>query len=109
MTAGGMPTNPWVPGAIVSFFFPGLGLLFLPNPQLKSLGIKVFVGYVIVMIGLPITIAVVAGLTGIYALGYLGSLLHLFRLVIHPAAMLHTHDATVKMNPALGKPILFKN
>lgn len=106
---GGMPTNAWVPSALISFFFPGIGLLFLPKPEYKTLGIKIFVAYLVVMIFLPVAISIVSSITGIYALGYLGYAFHLLRLVIHPGAAIHSHDCTVKLNPQLGQPIFFKN
>src|SRR5207302_1674823 len=47
----GMPANAWFPGALVSFFFPGLGLLFVPRSEIKTLGVKIFVGYLAASIG----------------------------------------------------------
>ena len=47
-----MPANAWFPGALVSFFFPGLGLLFVPRSEIKTLGVKIFVGYLAASIGL---------------------------------------------------------
>ena len=109
MSAGGLPTNAWIPAALISFFFPGVGLFFLPKPEYKSLAIKIFVGYLVVMIFAPVAISIVANVTGIYAIGYTGYLFHLLRLVIHPGAAIYTHDCTVKLNPALGQPLVFKN
>ncbi len=104
---GALPTNAWFPAAIVSFFLPGIGLLFLPNPQFKSLGIKIFVGYIAAAWILPIVIGVMASVTHIYALDYLRYPFWFFRLVPF-VALIHTHDLTVKLNPALGQPIFFK-
>lgn len=104
----GMPTNPWIPSALISFFFPGIGLLLLPRPELKSMGIKIFVTYIVTLIGLPIVISIVRAITDIYAIGYLQHPLHLVRLVFHVGAMIYTHDACCKLNPSLGSPIFFK-
>lgn len=108
LSGGALPTNPWIPGAIVSFFFPGLGLLFLPRPEMKSMAVKIFVGYLIAMWGLPIMLSVIASVTGVYALGYLGYPFRLLGLVFHVGSMLYTHDMAVKLNPALGQPLAFK-
>ncbi len=104
---GALPTNAWVPAAIVSFFLPGIGLLFLPNPQYKSLGIKIFVGYLILGLVVPIVLSVVISITHVYQLGYINYPLYLVRLA-HIISLIHTHDCTVKINPALGQPIFFK-
>src|SRR5205085_2910552 len=76
----GMPTNAWIPAALISFFFPGIGLLLLPRPELKGMGIKIFVTYIVTLIGLPIILAIVRSITDIYAIGYLQHPLHLVRL-----------------------------
>ena len=109
LAPGGLPTNAWIPAALISFFFPGIGLFFLPDPRYKPLAIKIFVAYLVVMIFLPVAISIVSSVTGIYAIGYLGYAFHLLRLVVHPGAAIHTHDCTVKLNPALGQPLFFKN
>jgi hypothetical protein len=49
-----------------------------------------------------------ASISGIYALGYIGYPLRMMGLVFHIGAMIHSHDAVCKMNPALGAPIFFK-
>ena len=61
------------------------------------------------MIFAPVAISIVANVSGIYAIGYLGYAFHLLRLVVHPGAAIYTHDCTVKLNPALGQPLVFKN
>ena len=104
---GALPTNAWIPAALVSFFLPGIGLVFLPSPQYKSLGIKIFVGYLVLGVVLPIAVSLVASLTGIYQIGYISYPLYLVRLA-HILSLIHTHDCTVKLNPALGAPIFFK-
>jgi len=109
LSSGGLPTNAWVPAALISFFFPGIGLFFLPGPQYKPMAIKIFVAYLAIMIFLPVAINIVSRVTGIYAIGYLGYAFHLLRLIIHPGAAIYTHDCTVKLNPQLGQPLFFKS
>jgi hypothetical protein len=104
----GAPTNAWFPGALLSFFFPGLGLLFVPRPEAKSLGIKIFIGYVVATIGIAVLV-VICNVAGIYSVGTIFTLLNsLFQLGARVGAMLHTHDTTVKAFPNLGAPIVFK-
>ena len=107
--SGAAPTNPWIPAALVSFFFPGLGLLFVPRPELKSTGIKIFVGYIACMWAVPIAIAMIARVTGIYAIGYVGYPFRLIGLLFHIGSMIYTHDAVCKRYPNLGAPIFFKS
>ncbi len=109
MGLGGAATNAWFPAAVISFFFPGIGLLVLGRPELKALGVKIFIGYLVITIAIPIAVGVMGGLLGLYGLWSIWRLAYLVRLLIHPLAMLHTHDATVKLRPELGQPILFKN
>jgi len=104
----GQLTNPWVPAALVSFFFPGLGHLFLPRPDLKAIGVKIFVAYLVIMIGVPVLFGILGSITGVYQLGYVWSLFNLLRLIAHPLSLFHTHDTACKLNPQLGSPILFK-
>jgi hypothetical protein len=106
--AGGMPTNAWIPGAIVSLFFPAMGLLFLPRADLKATGIKIFVAWIVCMWVLPIALSIIASTTGIYALGYIGYPFRLVGLLFHIGGMIFTHDAACKLNPSLGSPIFFK-
>lgn len=106
--SGAPPTNAWIPGALISFFFPGLGLLVLPRPDMKSMAVKIFVAYIVAMWALPIMLSVMANITGVYALGYLGYPFRLLGIVFHVGSMLYTHDMACKMNPQLGAPIVFK-
>lgn len=104
-----MPTNAWIPSALVSFFFPGLGNLFFPVPDLRSKGIRLFVAYIIATWVVPIAITVVERITEIYALGYIGYPFHLIRLLFHVGGMIWTHDTACRLNPSLGSPIFFKS
>jgi hypothetical protein len=104
---GGVPQNAWMPAALISFFLPGLGLAFLPSPELKSLGIKIFIAYIVVTLVIPMVFGIIGSVTGIYQLWWIMRLANVFRLA-HIASAIHTHDATVKLNPQLGQPIFFK-
>jgi hypothetical protein len=104
----GVPANPWFPGALVSFFLPGLGLLFVPRPEVKAIGVKIFVGYLVASIGLGVLV-VVSNIIGIYGVGYAFSSVNgILQLLARIGAVLHTHDTTVKVYPNLGQPIVFK-
>jgi hypothetical protein len=108
--AGPAPTNPWFPAAIVSWFFPGLGLLLLKDKNRTKLAIAIFVGYIAATILLSMLWWLVAAVFGMSTLGSLVSLLlWLLRLVAHFGSMIFTHDETVKAYPHLGTPIFFKN
>ena len=104
---GGVPQNAWMPAALISFFLPGIGLAFLPSPELKSLGIKIFIAYLVVTVVIPVAFGIIGSITGIYQLWWIMRLANVFRLA-HIASAIHTHDATVKLNPQLGQPIFFK-
>jgi hypothetical protein len=98
-----------VPAAVLSFFFPGIGLLLLGRSELKALGVKIFVGYLVLTVALPVAVGVVGSVVGMYGLWSIWQLAYLARLIIHPLAMIHTHDATVKIAPQLGQPLVFKS
>lgn len=101
----GAPTNAWVPGALVSFFLPGIGLLLIGRPEYKSLAIKIFVGYVACVFG-----SIVFGIvTAIIGVGFVASLPGFLFPLASVASLIHTHDVTVKAYPHLGQPIFFKN
>ena len=99
----GAPQNPWFPGALISFFFPGLGLLVVPGQEAKILGVKVFAAFFVASILVYAGLAALT-LAGVY-LGFVGSI---FQLVAHVGGALHTHDVIVKAYPNLGAPIAFK-
>ena len=99
----GAPQNPWFPGALISFFFPGLGLLVVPGQEAKILGIKVFAAYIVASIVLIFLVIGVA-FAGV-PLGFLYSVFHIGARV---GGALHTHDVIVKAYPNLGAPIAFK-
>ncbi len=91
-------SNNIIVGAVISFFFPGLGLLL--SKDKKMLGIMVFVGVMIA----DVAIMFVGGIGAAICLvpGILFLLMPVFNLV----AALHTHDELQKESG--GKPILFK-
>lgn len=90
------PMHPAVP-AIVSFFLPGIGLLFVPNKV--GLGIGVFAGY----IALNIVLFVLAVIT----LG-IGSCLFLAVPLVNVAAGIHSWDEAAKSSNGQFQPLLFK-
>ena len=95
-----------MPGAVVSFFFPPLGLIFL-GPQQKSSAIKLFVVYLVASIVLSVLVSITYSIS--YSLGGLMSGLYsLIQLALHVGGMIHTHDETVRAFPQLGQPIYFK-
>jgi len=91
-------TSNAVVGAIISFFFPGLGLLL--SPDKKMLGIMVFIAVFIVDV-----VAMVVGGIGA-AICFLPIVFFLAIPLAHLVAILHTYDVLTK--EAGGNPILFK-
>jgi hypothetical protein len=84
-------------GAVVSFVFPGLGLLLTADKKFK--GILIFIGAMV--------LDVVCFLIG--SLGILCIIPFIFWLaipLIHFVAALHSYDVLIK--EAKGKPIIFK-
>lgn len=90
------PMHPAVP-AIVSFFLPGIGLLFVPNKV--GLGLGVFAGY----IALNVILFVLAVIT----LG-IGSCLFLAVPLVNVAAAIHSWDEAAKSSNGQFQPLLFK-
>ncbi|HZH91370.1 MAG TPA: zinc ribbon domain-containing protein [Pyrinomonadaceae bacterium] len=93
---GNQPMHPAVP-AIVSFFIPGIGLLFVPNKA--SLGLGVFGGYVALNIILFVLAVVTLGI---------GSCLFLAVPLVNVAAAIHSWDEAAKASNGQFQPILFK-
>ncbi|MBL8685641.1 MAG: hypothetical protein JNK05_41070 [Myxococcales bacterium] len=106
---GPAPTNPWIPG-IVSFFFPGLGLLMLKDKNRSKLAGAIFGGYIAANILIWLLSFIFIGILELY---FFGTIVSLLRLVVWaafgPGSMIFTHDETVKAYPHLGQPIFFKN
>jgi hypothetical protein len=100
------PTEPPHPAlaAVVSLFFPGMGLLFVPEKQ--KLGIIIFagtvVGYVVLIIGYILFSAVTFGI-GAFA-GCCFLLLPLWNL----ATAIHSYDEAAKISNGKFQPLLFK-
>jgi len=91
---GSQPMHPAVP-AIVSFFLPGIGLLFVPNKQ--GLGIGIFaatIGYAIIAF--------------ILSFVFIGLCLFLVMPLINIAAGIHSWDEAAKASGGQFQPILFK-
>lgn len=86
--------HPAVP-ALVSFFFPGLGLLFVPNKA--GFGIAIFaltIGYAI--------------LAFILSFVFIGFCLFLIMPIINIVAAIHSWDEAAKTSNGQFNPILFK-
>lgn len=86
--------HPAVP-ALVSFFFPGLGLLFVPNKA--GFGIAIFaltIGYAI--------------LAFILSFVFIGFCLFLVMPIINIVAAIHSWDEAAKTSNGQFQPILFK-
>ena len=82
--------------SIISFFFPGLGLLL--SRENKMLGVIVF--------AVAITADVVIFVVGtIGLLCFIGALLYPATLIVHLLAAVHTYDKMTKEGG--GKPIMF--
>jgi hypothetical protein len=91
---GSQPMHPAV-AAIVSFFLPGIGLLFVPNKQ--GLGIGIFaatIGYAII--------------ATILTFVFIGVCLFLVMPLINIAAAIHSWDEAAKASGGQFQPILFK-
>jgi hypothetical protein len=88
------PTHPAV-AAVVSFFLPGIGLLFVPNKA--GLGIGIFaatIGYAIVATILTFVVV--------------GVCLFIAMPLINIAAAIHSWDEAAKASGGQFQPILFK-
>lgn len=92
------PIHPAIP-ALVSFLFPGLGLLFVPNKV--GLAIVIFIGYVVAMFLYSI-VAFILSFTGI------GICMCLPVPVINVLIALHSYDEAAKASNGKFQPILFK-
>ncbi|HEY9403834.1 MAG TPA: zinc-ribbon domain-containing protein [Pyrinomonadaceae bacterium] len=90
------PMHPAVP-ALVSFFIPGIGLLFVPNKA--GLGLGVFAGYAALNIVLFVLAVVTLGI---------GSCLFLAVPLVNVAAAIHSWDEAAKSSNGQFQPILFK-
>ncbi len=91
---GGQQTHAAVP-AIISLFFPSLGLLLVPNKA--GLGIGIFVGYIIYW-----------GLAFILSFVIIGFCLFLIMPLINILAAIHSWDEAAKASGGQFQPILFK-
>jgi hypothetical protein len=88
------PMHPAVP-AVVSFFLPGIGLLFVPNKA--GLGIGIFaatIGYAVI--------------ATILTFVFVGVCLFLVMPLINIAAAIHSWDEAAKASGGQFQPILFK-
>jgi hypothetical protein len=92
--SGNQPMHPAIP-AIVSLFFPGIGLLFVPNKA--GLGIGIFAA--------TLAYTVVAFILTFVAVGLC---LFLVMPLINVAAAIHSWDEAAKTSNGQFQPILFK-
>lgn len=92
--AAGQPMHPAIP-ALVSLFFPGLGLLFVPNKA--GLGIGIFAA--------TLGFAVVATILTFVVVGIC---LFMLMPIINIAAAVHSWDEAAKTSNGQFQPILFK-
>ncbi len=93
---GGQPMHPAVP-ALVSFFVPGIGLLFVPNKA--GLGLGIFAGYVVIVFILIVLAVITLGI---------GSCLFFLLPLANIAAAIHSWDEAAKTSGGQFQPILFK-
>lgn len=89
--------HPVVP-ALVSLFFPGIGLLFVPGKVPLALG--VFGGYVALWFLLTILTFITLGL---------GGCLFFALPLVNIAAAIHSYDEAAKASGGQYAPLLFKN
>ncbi|HZH32610.1 MAG TPA: hypothetical protein VEY11_17730 [Pyrinomonadaceae bacterium] len=92
--AGNQPMHPAIP-ALVSFFIPGIGLLFVPNKA--GLGIGIFAA--------TLAYAVIATILTFVAVGLC---LFMVMPLINIAAAIHSWDEAAKASNGQFQPILFK-
>jgi hypothetical protein len=92
----GQPVHPGI-AAIVSFFLPGIGLLFVPNKQ--KLAFTVFGGY----IGLWVLFVLLT----IVTLG-IGACLFFIPFLANITAAIHSWDEAAKASGGQFQPLLFK-
>ncbi|HEX8472679.1 MAG TPA: hypothetical protein VF666_01475 [Pyrinomonadaceae bacterium] len=88
---GGQQMHPIIP-ALISFFFPGLGLIAVPNKA--GLGIGIFVAHLV--------------LTFIIAIITLGLCLLVYLPIASIVAAIHSWDESAKASNGQFQPILFK-
>jgi hypothetical protein len=91
---GNQPMHPAIP-ALVSFFFPGIGLLFVPNKA--GLGIGIFAA--------TLAYTVIAIILTFVAVGLC---LFMVMPLINIAAAIHSWDEAAKTSNGQFQPILFK-
>jgi hypothetical protein len=93
-TQGTQPMHPALP-AIISLFFPSLGLLLVPNKA--PVGIGIFIGYIIYW-----------GIAFVLSFVVIGFCLFLIMPIINILAAVHSWDEAAKTSGGQFKPILFK-
>lgn len=94
LIGGTQPMHPAIP-ALVSFFFPGIGLLFVPGKQ--GLGFAIFAGF----IGFWVV-------TFILSFVFIGFCLMILSPLLNIGAAIHSYDEAAKQSNGQFQPILFK-
>lgn len=94
--SSGQQMHPAIP-AIVSFFLPGIGLLFVPNKA--GLGLGIFGGYLALNVVLFILAVITFGL---------GTCLFFLVPLVNVAAGIHSWDEAAKASNGQFQPLLFK-
>lgn len=94
LSGGTQQIHPAIP-ALVSFFFPGIGLLFVPGKQ--GLGFAIFAGF----IGFWVV-------TFILSFVFIGFCLMLVSPLLNIGAAIHSYDEAAKQSNGQFQPILFK-
>ncbi|MDT7541092.1 MAG: Double zinc ribbon [Acidobacteriota bacterium] len=93
---GAQPMHPAIP-AIVSFFLPGIGLLFVPDKQ--KLGLMVFGAWVALIFLMIVLTFLTLGL---------GACLFPLLFIANVAAGIHSWDEAAKSSGGQFHPLLFK-
>jgi hypothetical protein len=95
--------HPAVP-ALISFFFPGLGLLFVPGKA--GLGFFIFAADVI---GKVLLVIIYLGFTAItFGIGAFTGCCFLLLPLVNVVAGIHSYDTAAKLSGGQFQPLLFK-
>lgn len=107
---GSSLTHPAIP-ALISFFLPGIGLLFMSQPfgsppNKTNLGLGIFAGFIVGTIVLTI---LYFGIT-VITLGFGGILGCCFFLLplVNIATAIHSYDEAAKLSNGQFSPLIFK-
>ena len=100
---GAQPVHPAVP-ALISFFFPGLGLLFVPGKA----GLRFFI-FAADVIGKVLLVIIYLGFTAItFGIGAFTGCCFLLLPLVNVVAGIHSYDTAAKASGGQFQPLLFK-